>query len=340
MNAHINLQYTFIISFLLILLGNSFAFAQNVEFTKQNVKKNPDFKKALKWIKKGDVYYNELSVANKNMYTNYAILYYKKAYKINPNSATLNYKMANSYTVSLNKKEAKKYADKAFELNPSLTPHLYFVLGEAYRYNGLFEQSESYFRQYIAGANHLDSLVLAEKYIQEIANAKMFIAQPKSIKVSSISEINTKYADYAPFIHPDSSIMYFTSRQPMNELDSEREDGFAENIYISRLINEQWSTPDLLGIKLNKNKSQNRAFIGFNADLSRIYIYSSQRRGSILEGKYENGKVKKLRLMPAPINTKHSTESHITFTKDGKIAYFLVIERADMEEKMFGKQKE
>ncbi len=250
---------------------------------------------------------------NQNLYTNYAIFYYKKAYEINSNSAALNYKIANSYSVSLNKKEGLKYALKAYDLNPNLNDHLLFVLGASYQNNGHFDKAEQYFQQYISKSAHQDSVVLAKKHIEEIANAKMFINNPNNIAITSLSIANTGYAEYAPFVNQDSSILYFTSRQPQGELDIAREDGFAESIYYSRAHNGVWTTPVLLDVKQNQGRRRNLAFIGFNHDLTKIYIYTSKNNGSILEGKYENGSIKKLKMMPAPINSK----------KTYRISYFI-----------------
>src|ERR1700749_4180457 len=84
------------ILFLLSILFTTAAFAQNVEFTKDNFKDNKDgLKDAKNQIEAGDKFFEQGSVFYKQ-----AIDPYLAANKFNPNNALLNYKLGKCYLYS------------------------------------------------------------------------------------------------------------------------------------------------------------------------------------------------------------------------------------------------
>jgi len=119
------------IKFFLVLLATSFllnnTIAQNVEFTKENMKNDKSLKKTYQqYVKKGlDFYeYDE-------PYYSVALDYFLKAYETHNNSSLLNYYIADCYLHTQEKFKALKYIIKAAELDPSVSYDVDYVMGAA-----------------------------------------------------------------------------------------------------------------------------------------------------------------------------------------------------------------
>jgi len=81
-------------------------------------------------------------------------------------------------------------------------------------------------------------------------------------------EINTKYNEDAPFIHPDQWTLFFTS-------DGHNSIG-GRDIFVTRLFNEEWTTPENMGYPINTTANDN--YFNLTADGRKGY-FSSDRKG-------------------------------------------------------------
>ena len=117
---------------LLTALFISNVYGQDIEFKAGNFKDDKEgFKTALEHLKKGSEF---LELGNEATYTvtspenNYkaALQEFEKAYKFNPNSAELNFKIGNAYLYTNEKYRAFKYLEKAEKLNPDVDTFLDF----------------------------------------------------------------------------------------------------------------------------------------------------------------------------------------------------------------------
>lgn len=81
-------------------------------------------------------------------------------------------------------------------------------------------------------------------------------------------EVNTKYNEDAPFIHPDQWTLFFTS-------DGHNTMG-GRDIFVTRLFNNKWTTPENMGYPINTTANDN--YFNLTADGRKGY-FSSDRKG-------------------------------------------------------------
>src|SRR5688572_21973227 len=117
---------------------------QNVEFTKANMAKDKDLRKVYKsYVKKGDVYYYEYERGFL-----LALEYYLLAYEKHPNSAMLNYKIANCYLNTLYKYKALPHALKAMELDSNCMYNMKYIMGQSYQQHRDFDKAIGYYKRF------------------------------------------------------------------------------------------------------------------------------------------------------------------------------------------------
>jgi len=83
-------------------------------------------------------------------------------------------------------------------------------------------------------------------------------------------EINTKYNEDAPFIHPDQWTLFFTS-------DGHNTMG-GRDIFVTRLFNGKWTAPENMGYPINTTANDN--YFNLTADGRKGY-FSSDRKGGL-----------------------------------------------------------
>ena len=133
--------YILIAGLLLTTVG---AFAQGIEFDKDNFKNDKEgLKEAKGNIKEGDKIYEKGAIFFKE-----AIPFYEKANTFNPDNALLNYKLGECYLHSVHKSKAMEYLLKARKLQPSINPRINFYLGQAYHLNNEFDRAITFYSNY------------------------------------------------------------------------------------------------------------------------------------------------------------------------------------------------
>lgn len=81
-------------------------------------------------------------------------------------------------------------------------------------------------------------------------------------------EVNSKYDEDAPFIHPDMKTLYFTS-------NGEKSMG-GRDIFKTNILGGKWTTPENMGYPINTPLNDN--YFTLSADGSKGY-FSSDREG-------------------------------------------------------------
>ena len=80
-------------------------------------------------------------------------------------------------------------------------------------------------------------------------------------------KVNTKYNEDAPFIHPDQWTLFFTS-------DGHKTIG-GRDIFVTRLFNEEWTTPENMGYPINTTADDN--YFTLTADGRKGYFSSGRK---------------------------------------------------------------
>lgn len=195
-----------------MLLNNTIA--QNVEFTKENMKNDKNLKKAYqKYVSKGlDFYYYD------EPYYSVALDYLLKANEMHGNSAQLNYYIADCYLHTQEKFKALKYILKAAELDPSVAYNVDYIMGAAYHQEFEMEKALFYLNKfknaYKTQTANPDSLKMVDRLIEQATNGLQQIAFTDYEIINLGDQINSPYSEYVPLITADNHFLIFTARKP------------------------------------------------------------------------------------------------------------------------------
>lgn len=241
---------------------------------------------------------------------------------------------------ALHKEDAYRHLQFVFKRKPQYTDLMFFYLAEAEKYNNMMAQAIEHYKatqdlyadfkeRYVQLVNDVILLEefrqLLKQRIREAEHGTRYLADPTNAKVENIGKtINSKYADYAPVISADESILIFTSRRKgTTGRNKDNDDNlFYEDIYISKRKNDKWEKPRNIG--KNINTKYHEASIALSPDGTQLFIYQDENNGDIyvseLKDREKNdwGKPQKL---GDPINTKHR-EPSVSISEDGNTLYF------------------
>lgn len=311
--------YLLIAGLLLTTVG---AFAQGVEFDKDNFKEDKDgLKEAKDNIKEGDKIYEQGEIFFKE-----AIPYYEKAQAFNPNNALLNYKLGECYLYSVYKPKAKDHLLKAFELQPSINPRINYYLGQAYHLNLEFDRAIAFYTKYRASIQDPWENEDIQLRIQQCNNGKKIVEKPIRVFIDNLGDnINTKYQEYGAVISADESVIIYTSRREGStggKIDPVLNEQY-EDLYIStRNADGTWSPAKNMGENVNTNDHD--AVSAISPDGSRIIIYKGRSgMGDLFECVLEGSEWSKPMDLGKEINTKNYQEPSACYSPDGNILYFV-----------------
>lgn len=311
--------YILIAGLLLTTVG---AFAQGVEFDKDNFKEDKEgLKEAKDNIKEGDKIYEQGAVFFKE-----AIPFYEKAQAFNPNNALLNYKLGECYLFSVYKSKAKDHLLKAFELQPSINPRINYYLGQAYHLNLEFDRAIAFYTKYRASIQDPWENEDIQLRIQQCNNGKKIVEKPIRVFIDNLGEnVNTKYQEYGAVISADESVIIYTSRREGStggKIDPVLNEPY-EDLYIStKNADGTWSPAKNMGENVNTNDHD--AVSAISPDGSRIIIYRGRSgMGDLFECVLEGSEWSKPMDLGKEINTKNYQEPSACYSPDGNTLYFV-----------------
>jgi len=258
-----------------------------------------------------------------------------------PNSANYNYRKGYILLKSKNNYlEAINYFEKAlplvdvehdfFSITDTTAPlETNFYLGECYHLDLKLEKAKKLYSDFLNLSQKKSDLTsLASVKLIQCNNAQKAIENPKKTKLMNIgSSINSEFPEYSPVVSLDGKALYFTSRRPWKNAESEtfRDpllNNYTEDVYISYKDDKgKWGQAKRLSFC---EPQKNEASIAVNPDQKRIYLYEDLIGGGDIyysELKTNNFQhVEPLNIVG--VNTKY-WETHITFTIDGLNMYFV-----------------
>ncbi len=295
---------------------------QNVSFEKKNFKDDvKGFKQAVDSLEAGEKFF-QLGQSHYYM----AIRYYLSAEKFNPNNDQLNYKLGECM-LSHNspfKTDALSYLQKAFALNPAISPDIHYQLGKAYQLNLDWENAKKEYSAYLQTLNQKkdgDAVAATKKRIEECTNGELLVKSPVRVFIDNVGPtINTEYPEYGAIISADESEMIFTSKRSTTtggQLD--KDDGqYLEDLYISFNKNGKWSPATNMGSPINTDGDD--ATSGISVDGQTLYVY---RDGDIFESHLKGITWTKPERLNSKINTSQYKETSVSLSPDGKTLYFV-----------------
>lgn len=201
----------------------------------------------------------------------------------------------------------------------------------AYCYHQLedIDQALKFYKEYTENSIKASELVNeANLHIKQCNVAKQLMASPeRDVVIKNIGQsINTEYPEYASIISPDGQTLFFTSRRPWESGESEpyydpKTNLYPEDIYVSYLMNNEWSRPERLSIDRSET---NEATVSLNVKENLIYTYNDESGSGDIYYSVFDGKEFKTpeKVQIKGINSEY-WEPHLAQSADGNTIYFV-----------------
>ncbi|SDY73268.1 OmpA family protein [Hymenobacter psychrophilus] len=315
-------MHKYLLTFLL-LTACATASAQSVEFSKDRFGNDKDgLKAAQKDLKAGDAFYDSDPARYEQ-----ALMFYLKAQQFNPNNDQLNLKIGDCYLHSGFKPRALEYLQRAYQLNPDVSPRIHYLLGRGLHLNAKWDAAIAEYKRAVpaSGTKNTGGLVLdIQKKIKECENGRRLAAKPTRVFIDNAGPgVNSPYPDYGPVITADESVILFTSRREGStggKTDPEL-GGYFEDIYQStREGKDGWSAARNLGETLNTDGHD--ATVGLAPDGQRLLVYLEDNGGDLNQAELRGTEWRKPQKLGSRINSK-AHESSASYTPDGRNLFFV-----------------
>jgi outer membrane protein OmpA-like peptidoglycan-associated protein/tetratricopeptide (TPR) repeat protein len=316
-----------------IIVGAFFVsniYAQDIEFKAGNFKdKKDEFKNALAHFEKGDDF---LELGNESIYTvnspgnNFtaAIQEYQYAFKFNPNSAELNFKMGNAYLYTNEKYKALFYLIKAEKLNPEVDTFLDFYLGMAQQLDMDFASALKHYEKFESAtkSKHVETLgKMLEKRKTECKNGTTLAASPIRAWIDNVDNINSPEDDYSPCISTDGGTIMFTSRRE-NGHKADEVGVYDGDIYITEISNlGKWSKPKNVGEPLSTDNDETSTMLSYNG--TKLLVFKTEGEDyNVYESNLEGSKWSAPEKLHRSLNTIVN-QTHATYNFNDRKIYFI-----------------
>lgn len=322
--------------FLAVFLIAIFSFCFSGNMFGGNSKKNHLSRKEKKIWRKAENHYtfDEYDLA---------LTLYSKLMQNHPDNSVLNYHAGICFFYSSTSKPmCVPYLEKAIQLYGNDTvADLYYHMAMAYLCINRFQDAEKYFLIFkqIEGKDFLSPLL--ERQLQNCKNGMLFWSKTAPVQITNLGpNINSIYADYAPVMTKDHSMMLFTSKREGSTGGQRNEEGaFYEDVYQAKNMNSNWNeaqrydTSFMPGkfhnLKLLFGKAENVSEINTDrndgsivfapGDLS-LFIFRSD---DIWQADWDGTKWQKPDKIDEVIDSYGSVEPSVFITADGKGLYFV-----------------
>lgn len=260
---------------------------------------------------KGDRYYARMDFEN-------ALKNYLVALDLDANDAGTNFRAGISYLNSDNYREAARYLEKAYELNPSVDTHIHYHLGVAYQKDLQFMEAIEHFQTIVLNKQSLTAVAKQKIRECQLGDSLMRLEPIASVEPLP-EEINTSFAEFAPLISRDGATLYFSSNRSDNEYHVKSATNF-EDVYIARKNGSGWSPAEKLSHAINVRL--NDAATAISANGKTLFLYYDEGGGDIYTSTFEHGKWTRPVALNRFINHPHFRESSACISPDGRKLYF------------------
>lgn len=259
-----------------------------------------------------------------------ALPFLLRAQETNGNNLLLNVLLGHCHVVSVDTRFASEvFLRKALELD-SLNYEARYDLARIYVSRYQLDSAIAIFESCMAlpGVDDAAKTRCLQR-IKECRYAKVQMKKPLRVFVDNLgSGMNSPYPDYAPIVSADEQQIYFTSLRPgavSEDLDPYTGMSF-EDIYLGKKSADSDTVWTVENVGKPVNTDGHDASSGLSPDESVLYVYrGSGREGEIYTANSgEEGWVKPKRQSEGKeTGTKASQEQTISFTFDGRTAYFV-----------------
>ena len=253
-----------------------------------------------------------------------------------PGEAEYMYRVGICYLNSNLKSKAYPYLEAAYN-HPDAPQNIFYELGQAYHYGGVFEKAMIFYDSYLKqlkfspdADKKLDEIEKINHAIQQCKNGIRLVRDPIiNIEVVNLGpNINSEFTDFAPLINKDESLLIFTSkRQATRRTKSDPlTNQYYESIFYSDKSGDSWKRAACIGSPIHHDDIHDAA-VGLSPNGTQLFLYqgsdntfSSKISGNLYQSNYKGGKWSE----PKPIIEINSEgwESHASISEDGNLMVF------------------
>jgi tetratricopeptide (TPR) repeat protein len=204
----------------------------------------------------------------------------------------------------------------------------YYHLARCYHYDQKLDLAAENYQNFLNSTRKTSELIGdAQLRLKQLEVAKNLMGTPVDCTLKNLGEkINTKYPDYSSVVAFDGSSLYFTSRRPWSNGETEQfinpqVNQYPEDVYVSFLeMDSTWSEPIRLDFCIPE---RNEATIALSTDERRMYLYQDATgNGDIYYSEFKNNQFNEIKLLEnTNINTEY-WETHAMVSHDGSIMIF------------------
>jgi outer membrane protein OmpA-like peptidoglycan-associated protein len=256
---------------------------------------------------------------------------YITAVNMDGDNVRANYMAGVTTLQSIDKGSATEFFLKVLELDPEYSFDILYKIGQAYHYGYKFDAAINYYSRYqqkIAGSSDAPGREFAsadevERKLYECEQGKIMVEFPENVEITNVGpEINSPHEDYAPVVNQDETMLIFTSRRILDNLNPDvASDNYPyEDIFVSTKIDSVWSAAQNIGQQINT--LYHDANVGLSKDGTTLFIYKDANGGDIFSAERDaTGLWSEAKPMRPPINTSYA-ETTVTLTPDGQTLFF------------------
>jgi cell fate (sporulation/competence/biofilm development) regulator YmcA (YheA/YmcA/DUF963 family) len=201
-----------------------------------------------------------------------AIDEFKKLEKEFPEDLELKHRLATCYlNIYSDKSQAIPYLEFCYK-NEKYKNELLLEMAKAYQFAYRLDDAISFYNKYREKAAS-KMIPLIDHYIETCENAKELIKKPVNVSFENVGkEINTKYADYYPFVTKDEETLFFTSRRDQNTGRLRSYNGYyTSDVYTSKVEKGVWTRAKNMGALINT--SEDEECVGISPDGKNLIVY-------------------------------------------------------------------
>lgn len=210
---------------------------------------------------------------------------------------------------------------------------LLLELGQACQFAGQFDNAIVAYNMY---REKLPAKKQAEvdHFIETCENAKELIKKPVRVKFENLGkDVNTKFADYYPFVSKDESAVYFTSRRDDCLGNSRSAFGYySSDVYVSTVKKGEWQKAKNMGAPINTVDDEE--IVGLTPDGQNMIIYVDRKdiASDLMHTEVQrNKKFGRPQPFNEPVNTE-GLELEGSYSADANSLYFTAVRKNGLGE--------
>lgn len=247
------------------------------------------------------------------LHKNYAaaIKVYTLLLKKDQKNTEYNQRIAESYLLS-NSIKAKAISYLELIIKQEKYPdEIWYDLGKAYHFANRFDEAIRAYNKYKEKIKDKTEIEKVTHLIEQCHNGQELVKHPLNVTFENLGKnVNSEFPDFYPFVMPDESAVYFTSRRKSaTSLQTEFDGFYPSDIFVTNFKNGKWDKAKELSNMINTNLDEEVVDVGEDGIALLFYIDHIEIFGDIWISRRLNNKSPFLKSEPLPENINSGLET-------------------------------